>query len=503
MERSSIVEREVKFEAPIGLPLPDLRSHAGQTVRLPEEQLVTAYFDTTDRRLWRHGLTLRHRTTGDEPEGLWTLKLPHPSDGPVLERTELTWSGPRDAVPEEALDIVRGVARHEPLRHLVVLETRRQRLLIRRGEDVVAELDDDLVRVSGGPRSGLRFRQVELELLDEGWNGQRVVRSLESAGARVEREAKLAKAIDLSSSGSLSPEIDGRSTMADVLRATLSAGLARLLDHDWRLRLTTSMPAAVDVHQARVATRRLRSDLKTFGDLLDPVWLRHVRNDLKWCGAALGELRDADVLAEQLVDAPLPIQRRLAVQREAAAQSLAEVLASRRYLDLLDRIHAGSRWLPLRAGAEREAKRPARKVMPPLVRGCWRAVRRQVRRSGSHPTPAQLHRIRIKAKQLRYAAEAATPVFGKPARRTASAAERVQTVLGQHHDAVAAEEWLRSEWRDEAPASGAPIAVPALSFEAGLHVADARRRRRKAERHWPRAWATLRQSKRRRWLHET
>src|SRR6185437_7242559 len=291
----------------------------------------------------------------------------------------------------------------------------------------------------------------------------------------VEREAKLAKAIDLpSSSAALSPEIDGRSTMADVLRAALGAGLARLLDHDWQLRLTPSTPAAVDVHQARVATRRLRSDLKTFGDFLDPVWVRHVRTDLKWCGAALGEIRDTDVLAEQLSDAPLPIRRRLAVQREAAAQNLTEVLGSRRYLDLLDKIHAGARRLPLRAGAEREVKRPARKVMPPLVRGRWRAVRRRVRRSGSHPAPAQLHRIRIKAKQLRYAAEAATPVVGKPARRMASAAERVQTVLGQHHDAVAAEDWLRSEWRDQAAGTGPRIAVPTLSFEAGLHVGDAR-----------------------------
>ena len=162
----------------------------------------------------------------------------------------------------------------------------------------------------------------------------------------------------------------------------------------------------------------------------------------------MGELRDRDVLAEALSDAPPAIRQRLAVQRLEAARRLADVLASARYVNLVDRLHAGSELLPLAPGAEKEARRSAAHVLPLLVAERWRGVRRQVRRAGSDPTPAQLHRIRIKSKQLRYAAEAATPIIGAPARRTASAAERVQTVLGEHHDAVAAEEWLREQWAD-------------------------------------------------------
>jgi CHAD domain-containing protein len=146
--------------------------------------------------------------------------------------------------------------------------------------------------------------------------------------------------------------------------------------------------------------------------------------------------------------------------------------------------------------------RPARKVMPSLVRARWGAVQRQVRRAGSHPTPAQLHRIRIKAKQLRYAAEAATPVSGKPARRMASAAKRVQTVLGQHHDAVGAEAWLQSKWggrAGETPASSAST----LAFDAGVLAADARRRQHEARLQWYRASATLRNPKLRRRLSKT
>jgi CHAD domain-containing protein len=111
-----------------------------------------------------------------------------------------------------------------------------------------------------------------------------------------------------------------------------------------------------------------------------------------------------------------------------------------------------------------------------------------------------LHRIRIKSKQLRYAAEAATPVIGKPAQRTAAAAERVQTVLGEHHDAVAAVGWLRDEWTSDSTTRGSSAVSPTVSFEVGRLVAESSRRQRKAGRHWVSAWNKLRSKKRRSWL---
>jgi CHAD domain-containing protein len=254
------------------------------------------------------------------------------------------------------------------------------------------------------------------------------------------------------------------------------------------------------VHQARVATRRLRSDLKTFGAVLDPVWLTHTREDLKWVGATLGGLRDIDVLSQGLSDPPLAVSQRLAVQRMEAGRQLAEVLASKRYLNLVDRLHAGSEMLPLAAGCAFEARRPAAEVLPALVAAQWRALRRQVKRADPRPSPTQLHRIRIKAKRLRYAAEAASPIIGKPARRTASAAEHVQTVLGKHHDAVAAETWLRHEWAGGTESGGFPAASPVVALEVGRLIAGERRRQRRAERRWGDAWDKLRRKKSRRWI---
>ncbi len=496
------MEQETKFEAPIGLPTPDLRHLVGRTVRVPEVRLETAYFDTMDWRLWHQGLTLRHRTTDDRGDGRWTLKLPQPSEGHALRRTEVTWPGPRDEMPTGVRDVVRGVVRREPLRPVVTLEARRQRLLLHDSEDrEVAELDDDMVLVVGGPRDGMRFRQVELEFLDDDWNGHDVVRELRKAGINIESDTKLAKAMELPHAPPRTSPQRG-STVADIVRTSLRAGLDRLLAHDWRLRVSLHQPLAEDVHQARVATRRLRSDLSTFGAVLDPVWLRHTRGDLKWLGSALGDLRDADVLADELADAPLALSQRLTAQRAAAGRRLAEALASARYLDLVDRLHAGSERIPLAMGAEPEAQRPAGDVLPSLVSARWRAVHKQVRRAGHHPTAAQLHRIRIKTKQLRYASEAAIPVVGQPARRMASAAEHVQTVLGQHHDAVAAETWLRREWQTDLRTGTTAGTSPAVSFEAGRLVAEAHRRQRRSRRRWTKAWTNLRNPKRRRWLAE-
>ncbi len=502
MGQSSTAEYEVKFEVAPELALPDLRPLVGETVRLAEQRLVTTYFETADRRLWREGLTLRHRMTEENEVGIWTLKLPPASDGSTLERNELSWPAPVDVVPAAVTDVLRGVLRHQRLGPLVTLETTRQRLVLHGDrETLLAELDDDHVLVVGGPRDGLQFRQVELELIDHGWEGRDVIRRLKAAGARVESAPKLAKAVDLALASPPCPTLDHRATVAAAVQSSVRSDLDRLVSHDWRLRLASPGPTPRDVHQARVATRRLRSNLKTFGPVLDPVWTRHVRRDLKWLGAALGNIRDADVLAGQLNDAPELLQERLAAQRSAACRQLEDVLESKRYLDLLDKLHAASERLPLASHARHKAEKPARAVLPSLIRRRWRALHRAVRRAGSDPSASQLHRVRIKSKQLRYAAEVAVPIVGKQAKHTAAAAERVQTVLGEHHDAVASEAWLRSQVKDRTLTGGVVSLSTGVAFEAGALTADLRRTQDARRQHWTHAWKRLARPKRRRWLH--
>ena len=97
--QTEALEREEKFGAPLGVGLPDLRGLVSRTERLPFQQLQTAYFDTPDGRLWDQGITLRHRTTQGDGAGNWTLKLPAAAEGSTLNRTEVSWTGPREEIP--------------------------------------------------------------------------------------------------------------------------------------------------------------------------------------------------------------------------------------------------------------------------------------------------------------------------------------------------------------------------------------------------------------------
>ena len=90
----------------------------------------------------------------------------------------------------------------------------------------------------------------------------------------------------------------------------------------------------------------------------------------------------------------------------------------------------------------------------------------------------RLHKLRIASKRARYAAELATPAQGRPARRVAKRAEALQTILGEHQDAVVAEHRLQSLAAD---------APPAAAFVAGRLVERQRARRKTARAQLPAA----------------
>jgi CHAD domain-containing protein len=93
--------------------------------------------------------------------------------------------------------------------------------------------------------------------------------------------------------------IPARGAIGAVVRDALDASVQRLLVADPVARVGDDPEG---VHQARVATRRLRSDLRTFGPLLDPAWVTPLRDELRWLGGELGVAREAEVLLGHLRD---------------------------------------------------------------------------------------------------------------------------------------------------------------------------------------------------------
>jgi CHAD domain-containing protein len=158
---------------------------------------------------------------------------------------------------------------------------------------------------------------------------------------------------------------------------------------------------------------------------------------------------------------------------------LLAVLRTERYLELLDRLVEAANAPLLETGAGSSAK----VVLRRLVRRPLRKLARQVGALGDRPTDEELHAVRIRAKRARYAAEAAAPVLGTRARAQAAAAAKLQDVLGEQHDAVVAEGWLRAQVRTSRSVASA-FAAGEL---AGLERAAAARARKR----WRKAWKKL------------
>ena len=508
-------EYEAKFEVDRDFDPPDLRDLIGGTERLPEQQLRTIYFDTPDRRLRERGITLRHRTTNEAGSQLedqaWTLKMPEGSAGEFLERQELSWPGDCSEVPADALRILQGVLRRSNLGPVADLQTTRRRLLLgdQQHEGTWGELDDDLVKVVSGSREGTEFRQLEVELgVGESPLAASVIDCLRSSGAKPTSRSKASIALDepgQSSIGYDAPETREREKISDTIRAAIGSALDRLLDHDFRLRIDPEHPDPHHVHQTRVATRRLRSDLKTFAPFLDPIWVAHTSDELAWIGSALGKVRDLDVISSVLAKAGDAAQlsrpeteglnERLLADRARAAAKLANAINSRRYIDLLDRLHAAQQAPPIPADTtaapgnrDRSPDLEASAVLPALVGERWRALRRKAAKAGTRADDAELHKIRIRAKRLRYAAETAAPILGKPARKTASNAEKLQDLLGELRDLRAASTWLR-ESSVQAKCS------PRTAFAAGVAAGQLDASNQELRRQWRSGWKKLKRKK--------
>ena len=282
--------------------------------------------------------------------------------------------------------------------------------------------------------------------------------------------------------------------VGEAVRDAIAAPVERLVAHEAGVR---SGDDPEDVHQARVAVRRLRSVLRTFGDVLEPAWSMPLRGELRWLGRLLGDVRDAEVLGDRLrshsewiaeEDRPI-VERligRLNTRRDGARARLIEQLAADRYRSLVEALEGAAREpavLPEVAAVQGDV------ALRPGLEKLWKRLDGAIERAVTEGTDEALHVVRIRSKRVRYAAEAVKPVFGKPARRFARAATALQNVLGQHQDAVVARAWLRR----------AAATTPAAAFVAGELAALEASAARSARSKWPAAWRSLSRKKLRFW----
>jgi CHAD domain-containing protein len=491
-------ERELKLTAGSDFRLPSIYGLGGTTVRsAPPERNATTYYDTDDLRLARWGASLRHR-----PGEGWTVKLPAERDTPFLVRPEIVFEGNGGRPPEAAVELVRGFIRDEELDVRVRMTTIRRRTgLHDSGGRLIGGVVDDAVFVLDA-ESPSTFRELEVEIGDGMTPAllDAVVERLRQAGAGLpDQTAKYIRA--LAARAPLTPEIPvtdlvSNATAGDVLRRAIALSVIRLILHDPVVRLDL---APEGVHQARVATRRLRSDLRTFRSLVEPAFASSVRDELGWLAGSLGDVRDGDVLLDRLRtrSAELPDEEHagaagvlatLELDRNAAQARLVETLNGERYVELLELLVNAANAPALLASADA----PAVDVGPGLVRRPWHALAKRVKALDESPSDEQLHEIRIRTKRVRYAAEAVAPIVGKQARSFARAAAGLQEVLGDVNDAVVAARWL-DDWRQNDRKPGEIRTAEALATAEHAHAVSRREG-------WRTAWEKLAATELRTWM---
>ncbi|HWQ12019.1 MAG TPA: CHAD domain-containing protein, partial [Roseiflexaceae bacterium] len=211
-----------------------------------------------------------------------------------------------------------------------------------------------------------------------------------------------------------------------------------------------------DVHQMRVATRRLRAALQVAEDLFAPQVIRVHRRGLRRVAASLGALRDADVflaallahrdtLPQQECGALEPLAAAVAAEREAARARLRADLQEgrytrfkRRFAAFLTTPGAGVATLP-----ETGAPPRVRDVAPSAI---WR--RYEQLRAFEVVLPgapeATLHRARIAGKRLRYTLEFFADALGPRVEELLAPLAALQEALGALQDAAVARAYVRA-----------------------------------------------------------
>ncbi|QTD98524.1 CYTH and CHAD domain-containing protein [Streptomyces cyanogenus] len=434
--------------------LPDLTGAGGVAAVLDKGlvDLDATYYDTADERLTAASLTLRRRTGGADAG--WHLKFPVAPGVRDEIRAPLS-----DTVPEDIAALVRSRVRDTELIPLVRLRSSRDvRHLVDAEGTLLAEASLDTVTAERltGKRRAAQWTEIEVELADGGDPAvlDQLEKRLRKAGVRpAASPSKLARALELTAGrrrgGKTGPPPPV--TAGDHVLAYLRTQRDTLVELDPAVR--RGLPDAV--HRMRVATRRARSTLRTFGTVLDRTVTDPLGAELKWLAAELGTDRDQEVLADRLKTAldalpPAlvtgPVPERLTAWADARHRSahahLTGVLDSRRYLTLLDTLDALLADPPLRKAAGRKPGKVLGKAVGKDEKKLAAVLEHALELPPGQDRDLALHEARKKAKRTRYAAEAATAALGAPARALTAGMKSLTTLLGDHQDGVMARRTL-------------------------------------------------------------
>ncbi len=478
-------EVEWQFDAldirPVACWLAGFSSNGASVAPSGEKEISDTYLDTEDWRIYRAGYALRVREKGGKVEA--TMKLISASDdGEGLKKrreiSEPLTSKDFSILPKSGGPVgerVHALTGQKLLRTLFEVRTRRKTYEASFGADgdgavgegaafgeaavweaAVGEiaLDETEIPVEGGPPAVLRRVEVEVErgavgavspFVEELRRGCRLT---PSTASKFEAGLLASELSPPEEPEFGSTDISSSMSVGEVAYAVMRGQFAIFLRHESGTRIGEDPE---ELHDMRVASRRLRAAMQIFKDAL-PVRSKKLREELKWISGVLGEVRDLDVQLEQLeawISSAAPDDRDplgelrgvLEERRGKARKSMLRVLDSRRYARFVESYSGFLARGPARRS--QYARRAVLEVGPELVRKRFRKVRKAGDGLEKDSPAGEYHELRKRGKRLRYALEFLSKIYGKSATDLTKALKSLQDVLGDHQDAEVAVAHLR------------------------------------------------------------
>ncbi len=402
---------------------------------------VTVYYDTPETRLKKHGLTLRVRSVGGK--FIQTVKPVTDSVG-LLSREEMECE-------VRSLEPDLGWLSDHPI-HSLLRDQKRDRLepvicsdvnrtswqIDRRNGSMQVDLDHGTI--TAGEHSE-EFAELEFELRD-GAPASLIVAARRLSDHVPARLGVLTKA---ERGFLIASDCLHRVHKADAIHVRRDMSVADAFEtiihsclKHYRLNepLVIRKSKAAALHQARVAMRRLRSAFTLFKPAVEDVEFQHLRHELRWFTAQLGDARNLDVYLERDLDEEERAE--LIRKREEAYDHVIDAMNSHKFRRLLIDLVG---WAAIGAWrSSKAAQRPVESFANRRLDRLWNSIV-SAGRDVAAMDEVTRHGLRIQTKKMRYAIEflcGLYPHAHSREKRFAVAVEELQESLGKLNDMVTA-----------------------------------------------------------------
>lgn len=471
-------ETELKFTV-TAAALRALGKHPAMAAKASAERLNATYFDTPDQVLRRAGVSLRVRAEGDR----YVQTAKSAAGSALFRRNE--WE-----LEVQSADLDIAALAETPVAELTKGETsslgpvfvskveRSKRLW--QVDDAIIEISVDKGTLVAG-KASLPVLELELELKSGPAAAlYALARSLFDVApihlsllTKSDRGFALAKGETAPAAKAATAPLTPDMTLADAFRSIARSCLSQILGASEALRREPGVEA---VHQTRVGLRRLRTALKIFRPALQDERMDAIQSEARWAAAELGDARSLDVFyAEGFQPRSAGLSDAKGADRYGAQINAARKVAYDRALAAVASERFARLLLDVAFWMEDGDWRRDGLLAPigPFAAETLAELRQSVRKDGadlSGLNQDKRHKLRLRAKRLRYATQFFELAFSdgdaKRRRRFIRALKALQERLGKLND-IATVEAVAHRSLEGARS-------PALAFAAGQIVGEIR-----------------------------